>query len=101
MKEQLKDPWLKRLIQHLEEGELPQDDVEACRVVLQSPLFTVYNGMLQYIDDKKNRLRVVVPAHLQRDVIDQCHRSPCGGHFRTHKALSGKWWWDKMYSITD
>ena len=103
--EQLKDPWLKKLIRYLEEGELPQDDAEARKVVLQSPLFTMYNGMLQYFDSTKwNSLRVVVPAHLQGEVIDQCHRSPCGGHFsaaRTHKVLSSKWWWDKMYSTTD
>ncbi len=99
----MKDPWLQKLFRYLDDGNLPVDDIEARRVLLQSSLFTVYNGMLQYTDSKKTQLRVVVPAHLVRSVIDLCHRSPCGGHFsaaRTHKVLSTKWWWEKMYSTT-
>lgn len=100
--EQLKDSWL---FQYLKEGALPSCDTEARKVILQSSLFTVYNGMLHYIDNKnQNRLRVVVPSHLVGNVIDLCHRSPCGGHFSattTYKVLSSKWWWDKMYSTTD
>ncbi len=53
LQEQRKDPWLEKLFRYLDDGNLPVDDIEARKVLLQSSLFTVYNGMLQYTDGKK------------------------------------------------
>ncbi len=44
LEEQMKDPWLQKLFRYLDDGNLPVDDIEARRVLLQSSLFTVYNG---------------------------------------------------------
>ena len=66
-------------------------------------LFTVYNNMLQFVGDKKTPLRVAFLTHIVATIVNQCHRSPSGGHFsvvRTHKTLSSKWWWERMYSTT-
>ncbi len=80
LEEQKKDPWLKKLIQYVQEGTLPEEDAAACKIILQNSLFTVYNNMLQFVGDKKTPLRVAVPTHLVATIVNQCHRSPSGGH---------------------
>ena len=103
--EQLRDPQLYNLILYLEDSTLPKDDKAARKVILQSSLFTMAKTALCFIDSKKSyRVRVAVPKHLARTVLDLCHRDPSGGHFsanRTYKSLVSKWWWGGMYSDTE
>ena len=63
--EQGKDPGLKEFI---ESGKLPSNEVAACKLALQEPLFTVCDGILYFLDPKhKNRKRAVVPNNCEID----------------------------------
>lgn len=50
--EQRKDPRLVELIQFLEHGKLPEQETRASKISLQSPLFTLVDSMLFFIDPK-------------------------------------------------
>ena len=100
--EQKKDPSLLSLISFLKEGNLPEDPKLARKITMQSPLFTVSEDVLSFIDPKrKHQLRVVVPLHLRRQILAECHRGLNGGHFsgkRTYETLARTWWWEGMYA---
>ena len=44
--EQRKDPKIPQLIKYLEDGTLPCDEKQCCRVVAQSTLFALVDGVL-------------------------------------------------------
>ena len=100
--EQRKDPEVLEMVSYLSSGHLPDDEKAAKKIVLQSSLFTLVNGVLYYLDPKRaDRKRCVVPRHLHQSIIEENHSGPMGGHFsgeRLYKALSRHWWWPKMYS---
>ena len=86
---------------YLEEGKLPYDDNRARVVVLQKSSFAIVEQTLYYIDPKKrNERKIVVPNHLQEQLLAEAHRSVMGGHFsgkRLYNTLAVHWWWDGMY----
>ena len=102
--EQRKDPDIVAVITFLETGELPQDGRQARRIALQKSLFAMEDGLLFYVDPRQeHRLRVVVPDHLQEQILLENHSGITGGHFsskKTYAALTRHWWWDGMYHDT-
>ena len=99
--EQRKDTQLKEVVDYLEHGSLPDDPLRARMIAAQEPLFAVVDGILYYIDPKHgNRRRAAVPRHLRRQVLEESHAGPLGGHFsgnRLYNALVLHWWWEGMY----
>ena len=71
---------------------------------MQSSLFTMAGDVLKFIDPRrKHQPRVAVPAHLKRQVLEECHRGLSGGHFsvkKTYDSLTRTWWWEGMYAET-
>ena len=57
--EQGKDIVLKAMMDHLRDGSLPGDDQAARKLVMQSPLFALVDGILYYVNPKQE----VVPNH--------------------------------------
>ena len=100
--EQNKDPDLKPLISYLKDGTLPSDDAVSRKVVSQAPQFTLFQDILYILDVKrKDRLRVVVPAHLKQGILTEHHSGEMAGHFsgpRLYKTLERRWWWQGMYT---
>lgn len=100
--EQRKDPDLREIIVFLQKEKLPDDEKRARKIALQAPLFTIEDQTLFYIDPKqKHQRRVVVPNHLQEQILKENHSSGMGGHFsgqRTYGALVRRWWWDGMHA---
>ena len=94
-KDQQKDTQIRKIVDYLERGVLPNDDTQAT-------LFMVMDGVLYFLDPhKKDHRRVVVPTHLQTEVIKIAHGGLFGGHFsgnRVHNMLSRTLWWEKMYA---
>ena len=99
--EQAKDVQVKEIVDFLEKGDLPEDQKRARKVVAQGPLFAIVNGILYFRDPKHgNRKRAVVPHHLRKQVLEESHSGPLGGHFsgnRLYNALVRHWWWEGMY----
>ena len=102
--EQRKDPEVAEIITFLETEELPQETKRARRIALQKSLFVLKDRVLFYSDPKQeHRLRIVVPTHLQEQVLSEHHNGLTGGHFAVKKmygALTRRWWWDGMYHDT-
>ena len=77
--EQRKDPHVREIINFLEQGELPPDPIQARKVVMQEPLFTMVDGILFYLDPKnRDQKWTVVPEHMQREVMEENHRGNMG-----------------------
>ena len=100
--EQQKDPYLCTMYKFLREQRLPEDSTTAKRVALQAPMFTLFDDVLYFIDPKPtHRIRIAVPKHLRKDLLDKTHRSRMGGYFsgqRLYNVLACNWWWDGMYT---
>lgn len=79
---QARDPQVHKLIDLVEHGELPDDETLARKLALQQSLFTVVDGVLYYVDPKRNNCkRAVVPQSLKEQILTQTHSGPFGGHF--------------------
>ena len=98
LQEQRKDIKLAEIIQY---GTLPFDDARARRIALQESLFVIVDGTLYFVDNQRRSNRqIVVPAHLQDQLLAENHCSVMGGHFsgkRLYNTLTVHWWWDGMY----
>ena len=101
--EQKKDSKLNEMINYLEEVELPSDEKRARQIAAQASLFALDGSILSYIDKAKGCRKVALPEHLRKDVMEQAHSGPCGGHFSGNRllaTLAHKWYWDGMYMDT-
>lgn len=100
--EQRKDSDLQEVIAFLEKEELPYEQKRARKIALQAPMFTIEDRILFSVDPKhQHQKRVVVPSHLQEQILRENHSSGMGGHFsgrRTYGALVRRWWWDGMHA---
>lgn len=57
--EQQKDSWVHSMTQHLQSGELPNDQQDARKLVAMSSQFAVIDGILYHIDPKLQNRRCV------------------------------------------
>ena len=87
---------MNEVIHFLENQELLSDDRQARKIASQLFLFAVLDGILYYIDHKRNhQRRVVVPKHLKERILEETHRGLMSGHFsgkRTFSSLARHWW---------
>ena len=101
--QQAKDPVLKRIIDYLEDGTLPDHDKDAQKVVSLALHCAVVDKVLYFVDSKKSaawKKRAAVPRHLQTRILQENHGGVFAGHFsgaRLYGALSRHWWWETMY----
>ena len=102
--EQVRDPHVQELLQFIQHGRLPTNDVQARKLALQHSLFAIVDGVLYYIDPKRdNRKRAVVPKSLQQRLLEETHSGPFGAHFsgqRMFNTLVSNWWWEHMFTDT-
>ena len=99
--EQRKDPDLLPLIQYLMEGSLSENAQDACILVSTAKAYMILDGILYRVDpDQPGLQQVVVPVHLQKGILEDCHGGKMAGHFsgpRLFKTLSRTWWWKGLY----
>ena len=85
--QQREDRDLANLIEFLETKTLPTDPMEA-KIVLSNAKKGYYlvDGVL-YFDggDRPDRRRLVVPKHLQKQIVNEHHDAPFAGHFAVKK----------------
>lgn len=98
--EQCKDPQLADMAHYLQTKTLPADRERSQRVVSQSPLFMMVEGVLCFIR-KSCTPCPVVPQHLRKQLMEEHHRGLCGSHFAGKKlfqTMVRHWWWQGMHS---
>ena len=100
-KEQEKDPELRQLRQFLQFGILPDNEIAARTIAAQALNFEIVDNLLYYMDKKRGgRHRAVVPSHLRKSIMTDCHAGRMAGHFsgaRLYSTLNRQWWWKTMY----
>ena len=61
---QRKDPEVLEMLNYLEHGELPANDKDAHRIVMQSSAYCLIDKLLYYVDTHRGNIkRIVVPSH--------------------------------------
>ena len=97
--EQQKDKELADMVQYLQSKALPVDIHGSQRVLSQSPLFMLIDGVLYFIR-KGCTPCPAVPQHLRQRLMEEHHRGPCGSHFggkKLFQTMSRQWWWEGMH----
>lgn len=93
-------PSLLLLIQYLMEGNLPEDSQESHALASKAVNFTLIDEVLYCVDPKQPSFQqVVVPAHLQKSVLEEYHSGKMAGHFsgpRPFKTAVCTWWWEGL-----
>ncbi len=94
---QQEDEELALMIDYLCDGKIPEDEVVARKVVLQSSRYEVLDGILQFENPTNpGQLCVVVPKSLQQEFMEEAHCSCFGGHLSERKVYSRLrryvWW---------
>ena len=99
--EQAKDEQLREILDFLRHGDLPEDAKRARKIAAQAPVFAIVDYSLFFVDARLvHWKRAVVPRHLRKQVLEETHSGPLGGHFlgkRLYKSLVRHWWWEGMY----
>ena len=74
--EQKKDEKILSMIRFQQEKILPEDTANTRRIAAQSPMFTVIEEILYYLDDKQPGVKqIVVPKHLRVQIMQDYHSS--------------------------
>ena len=92
------DPDFKPVMTYLRRRELPQDETKARKIVAESSLFELVDGVL-YRSMPDKTLRTAVPATERRKLFSEVHEGTYGAHQReakTHFLLSRHYWWPSM-----
>ena len=100
--EQRGDSRLKKIIQFLTEGSLPNElsGVDRANLILESSAFCLDGGILYHVDAKDNdSKKVVAPISIRQILLNQYHGDRLEGHFsgaRLCAVIAEKWWWKGM-----
>ena len=99
---QRNDSELCELIDYLESGKLPEDEIQSRRVVSESFHYTVIDGMLYNINPKLTGTELlVIPVALRLEILQAFHDDITAAHFgfqRTYDKIKRRYFWRNMYS---
>ena len=102
--EQHRDPEVLEIIEYAEDGRIPTDPHRARRLVSESSVFVIADGIAYYVDPKRgDRKRAIVPRQLRKRILEDAHSSRFAGHFsgrRLYASLLRHWWWRGMFQDT-
>ncbi len=100
--EQRMDKELKPLIEYLEKGEIPKQELELNKILNEKKLFQLINGRLYYrtVDRRGQRqFLLVIPQSLKGTVLQHCHDSLVSGHggiFKTENRVRDNYYWNSL-----
>ena len=95
---QFRDPHLRRIIEYLQSGVLPEDDVEARHLTMSEGQFLLLERVLYHLDQDKT-LKLIPPTEDRERLFREVHQGPFSGHLReakVHSQLSRHYWWPPM-----
>ena len=95
---QRNDGSIRRIIDYLERGDLPQCEKEARELVLGKSQYTLLDNILYHIEPD-HTLRVIPPTADRERLFKEAHEGPFSGHLREakiHGQLSRHYWWPGM-----
>ena len=108
LKQQFKDisesqhrsPELSPMIEYLENGNLPEDEKQCKKLVLEHPLYELIDGVLYNENPAApGSWRIVVPDVLPAGMLQEAHGGRFAGHFsekKVYETLRKRYWWKGM-----
>jgi len=105
-KKQLNDPWIRKVIQFIENEEQNLNDAgKRIPPVTHLEDFSVQNGILYLanFDPNGRSWRLVVPKGLQKEILTSIHASQLSGHWgitRTWALVKSRFFWKGIYKDT-
>ena len=94
--QQYRDPELRKVIQYLQSGVLPEDDVEARNLTMNEG-HSLVDGVLYHLDADKSQ---IIPPTVDRETLfREAHQGVFSGHLREatiHSQLARHYWWPRM-----
>ena len=98
--QQSKDSEMAQMLAYLQDRKLPEEDKLARRIVHESKLFTVINGVLYHENPvRSDQWCVVVPVEYREPLLKEAHQGSFAGHLaekKTYSRLRTRYWWQKM-----
>ena len=95
---QYRDPELRKVIQYLQSGVLPEDDVEARKLTMNEGQYSLVDGVLYHLDADKS-LKIIPPTVDRETIFREAHQGVFSGHLREakiHGQLARHYWWPRM-----
>ena len=79
---QCSDPQLFPMIDYLKSGQLPEDESQAIKLVMEHSQYDLVDDVL-YHENPANHgsWRVVVPSELKSELLQEAHRGKFAGYF--------------------
>ncbi|MEM7284290.1 MAG: DDE-type integrase/transposase/recombinase, partial [Pseudomonadota bacterium] len=106
--EQENDPHLSPKLHYLHDGQLPSDEDDARRIILESEFFVLLDGLLHHICPIRQRdspgespHQLVIPASMQQELLEAFHDDLYAGHLgiaKTFHRLRQRYYWRSLYS---
>ena len=91
---------------YLQTKELPQDDITARHIVLESDQFVMQDGILFHLftgtktrSSNLTRRQCAVPGSLRDLVLHMCHDDVTAGHLgfnKTYQKIRDRFWWPRL-----
>jgi len=104
---QRKDPALQDLIKYLETGDIPDNSVDARRLMATSDDYLLDKGVLYHLDNGRIRSRkivrkqLVIPRSLKEEVMLALHEELTSGHLsfqKTYLKIRQRYFWTGMFT---
>ena len=96
---QREDPEFRDLFRYLEDGVLPDDSLQARRLVLERQRYAIVDGVLQYENPDLPGVWIAVPRSMHETLLREAHSKKFAGHFAERKVyatLRKTYWWNRM-----
>ena len=96
------DPDFSGLFRYIKDGILPEDRLQAKRMVLEHQQFAIVDSVLYYENPDFPgvwRIQGAVPQCIRETLLEETHSKNFAGHFAERKmyaTLRKKYWWSRM-----
>ncbi len=97
---QEQDEDLKRMFAYIREGILPEEENIAKKIILESSLYDLLNGVLCHEDlNYPESWRIVIPSVMRSTPLEKLHVGKFSGHFawkKLYNSIKKKFLWKGM-----
>lgn len=98
-------PEVSTIIKYMEQGILPDDDVEARKLIFMANEYTLHDNILYHYYTPRSRkaskaviCQLVIPKHLRNKLLHGYHEENAHpGYHRTNLSLQRHYYWPRMY----
>ena len=91
------DSNLQPIFHYLEKGELPADEKEARKLVLESSQFSIVDSVMYFADNSlENWLRLAAPTSIHEKLLAENRSGMFSSHFSVkslYEKLTKRYWW--------